>query len=182
MGGPYLGGNYWAEPDGTGWSQTVADADYDGIGDSPCVLAAGNTDSLPLVEARPRANFTATPVTGTAPLAVRFTDTSTGSPTSWAWSFGDGQTSTLRNPNHTYAAAGTYTVSLTVSNAAGQSGTETRTGMITVLPAVLGRLRHPEHRARRGPRSRSRSWPATGFLPGATVKLARAGSARASPA
>src|SRR5665647_342087 len=46
-GGPYLGGNFWARPDGSGWSEQVADADHDGIGDSPYVLVDGNSDLLP---------------------------------------------------------------------------------------------------------------------------------------
>ena len=37
----------------------------------------------------------------------------------WSWSFGDGGTSTAQNPSHTYTAAGTYTVTLTASNAYG---------------------------------------------------------------
>ena len=111
VGGPFLGGNFWAEPDGTGWSQQVPDTDHDGIGDGPCVLAAGNTDALPLVRDRPAATFSATPAAGTAPLSVSFTDTSTGSPTSWAWDFGDGATSMLRNPVHTYAAPPATTLS-----------------------------------------------------------------------
>lgn len=49
-------------------------------------------------------------------LTYTFTDTSAGSPTSWLWNFGDGNTDTIQNPVHTYAANGTYTVSLTVSN------------------------------------------------------------------
>lgn len=49
-------------------------------------------------------------------LGVGFTDESF-SPISWKWDFGDGQTSTLTNPNHSYAAAGTYWVSLYVENA-----------------------------------------------------------------
>jgi PKD repeat protein len=81
--------------------------------------------------APPSAAFSATPVTGTAPLAVSFTDTSTGSPTSWSWNFGDGGTSTAQNPTHTYRAAGKYTVSLTVSNASG-SDTLTRTDYVAV--------------------------------------------------
>lgn len=52
-------------------------------------------------------------------LQASFMDTSTGSPTSWQWDFGDGGTSTERNPVHSYARRGTYTVELTVSNAAG---------------------------------------------------------------
>jgi len=69
----------------------------------------------------PVADFTANQTTGRAPLHVQFTDLSTGDPTSWSWNFGDGGTSTLRNPVHTYTAAGTYTVSLTVMNDCGSS-------------------------------------------------------------
>ena len=70
----------------------------------------------------PTAAFSASPTSGPAPLAVAFTDTSTGSPTGWSWDFGDGSAiSTLQNPAHTYAAAGTYTVTLTVSNIGGSS-------------------------------------------------------------
>ena len=176
VGGPFLGGNCWAEPDGTGWSQQVADAGSDGIGDSPCVLATGNTDALPLVRARPRADFTATPVTGTAPLAVRFTDCSTGLPTSWAWSFGDGQSSTLQSPEHTYAAPGTYTVSLRVGNGAGQSVLLTRTGMITVRSPFSVVSVTPKTGVQ-GSTVAAVKLVGTGFQAGATVKLARTGSA-----
>ena len=54
---------------------------------------------------------------------VAFTDLSTNTPTQWAWNFGDGQTSDVQNPTHTYANAGNYTVSLTVTN---QDGTDTK--------------------------------------------------------
>ena len=77
------------------------------------------------------AAFSASPISGTAPLTVQFTDASTGDPGSWSWSFGDGGASSLRNPGHTYTAAGTYTVSLTATGAGG-SDTETKTGLITV--------------------------------------------------
>jgi len=55
-------------------------------------------------------------------LSVLFTDMSTGSPASYRWRFGDGRESTERNPTHTYQLAGTYTVSLEVSNSGGSSG------------------------------------------------------------
>ncbi|MGZ8629904.1 MAG: CBM96 family carbohydrate-binding protein [Actinomycetota bacterium] len=71
----------------------------------------------------PTASFTATPTTGTAPLAVNFTDTSSGSPTSWAWNFGDGGTSASPSPSHTYSTTGTYTATLTVTNTQGSSST-----------------------------------------------------------
>jgi len=82
----------------------------------------------------PAANFTANVTTGNAPLTVRFTDTSTGSPTAWSWSFGDSNTSTEQNPTHTYTVPGIYNVSLTATNSAG-SNTTTRAGYITVVPA-----------------------------------------------
>jgi PKD repeat protein len=61
--------------------------------------------------------------------SVQFTDTSTGAPTSWWWTFGDGGTSSAQHPNHTYSSAGTYTVTLQVSNAA---GSDTASQSITV--------------------------------------------------
>ncbi|MCU0285994.1 MAG: M28 family peptidase [Acidobacteria bacterium] len=76
------------------------------------------------------ANFTASPTSGVAPLNVTFTDQSTGA-TSWSWNFGDSGTSTVKNPVHTYTAAGTYTVALTVSNGS-TNDTETKVNYITV--------------------------------------------------
>jgi len=52
---------------------------------------------------------------------MQFIDKSTGNPTAWVWDFGDLGTSTQQNPQHTYAAAGNYSVKLTVSNAGGSS-------------------------------------------------------------
>ncbi len=77
------------------------------------------------------AGFTATPTSGTAPLAVSFTDASTGTITSRLWDFGDGTTSTANNPSHTYTNTGSYTVSLAVFATAG-SNTLTRTSYVTV--------------------------------------------------
>jgi PKD repeat protein len=62
-------------------------------------------------------------------LTVDFTDTSTdpdGTIVSWLWDFGDGNTSTLQNPTHTYAVDGSYTVSLTVTDNDGASDTATQ--------------------------------------------------------
>ncbi len=76
----------------------------------------------------PSANFTMSPTTGTVSQPVNFTDTSTGTVTSWAWDFGDGTpASTARNPAHTYTTARTYTVTLTASNSAGTSPAATKT-------------------------------------------------------
>lgn len=75
--------------------------------------------------------FSASPISGTFPLKVKFTDKSTGSITSWFWKFGDGGTSTARNPVHEYSKAGKYTVSLTIKNAAGNN-TKTISNYIVV--------------------------------------------------
>ncbi|MBP1928094.1 PKD repeat protein [Methanolinea mesophila] len=80
----------------------------------------------------PVADFTANVTSGAVPLTIRFTDTSLNSPTAWSWTFGDGSSSTLRNPVHTYAAPGNYTVSLTASNSVG-SVTVSRPGYIVVV-------------------------------------------------
>ncbi|MBO2009022.1 GEVED domain-containing protein [Hymenobacter negativus] len=68
----------------------------------------------------PTAAFT-TDATTTCSGCVQFTDVSQNLPTSWLWTFGDGQTSTQQNPNHCYTTAGTYAVTLRATNAAGNN-------------------------------------------------------------
>jgi Zn-dependent metalloprotease len=62
---------------------------------------------------------------------VQFTDLSSGSPSSWAWDFGDGQTSNVQNPSHKYTASGSYTVKLTSTNTYGNN-TETKTAYVVI--------------------------------------------------
>ncbi len=83
------------------------------------------------VVAKPVADFSAIPTSGKAPFTVEFTDNSTGVPTAWKWSFGDGTTSTEQNPEHQYLQGGSYKVTLTVTNVAGSS-TTTKTNYIKV--------------------------------------------------
>ena len=79
-----------------------------------------------------QAAFTASPTVGAAPLAVSFTNLSTGDFDTCAWTFGNGGTSAdCNDPTYTYTAAGVYTVTLTVSGLGG-SDTETKVEYITV--------------------------------------------------
>ena len=88
-----------------------------------------------------KAQFTAGPTRGVAPLEVKFNDhsfvdASTEVEVAWAWDFGDNGSSIEGNPTHTYTEAGTYTVSLTVSTNTG-SNTVTKTDFINVVEIIL---------------------------------------------
>ena len=94
------------------------------------------------VPTAPTASFTSTPTsTACEGQTVQYTSTSTGSPSSYAWTFTGGTpaTSTIQNPTVTYATAGTYNVVLTATNAAG-SNTSTQNNYITVnqTPTLTG--------------------------------------------
>jgi len=81
------------------------------------------------------AGFTATPISGPAPLQVRFSGASNSRITNWLWNFGDGISlaNNAANATHTYAAAGNYSVTLTVSGPGGAS-TLAQTNFVTVFP------------------------------------------------
>ncbi len=87
----------------------------------------------------PVADFVGTPTTVVVGNTVAFTDLSTNTPTSWAWTFNGGtpSTSTQQNPTITYNTVGTYTVTLTATNGNG-SNTATKTNYITVIQAGGG--------------------------------------------
>lgn len=102
-----------------------------------------------------QADFQGVPTFGIAPLDVTFTDLSVGEITSWGWDFGDGATSSLQNPQHTYQEAGSFTVQLTVTGPSGENtaikqdyitvsaqGWETAYRRLFALPADLDMLRH----------------------------------------
>ncbi len=81
----------------------------------------------------PLPSFTVAPGAPMTGQLVQFTDTSTGSPTSWAWTFGDGSSSTAQSPTHTFSTTGAFTVSLTTTNAAGSA---TSQKSVTVTTSV----------------------------------------------
>lgn len=88
------------------------------VGIDPCLnYGYGETEDYNvniIVGVAPTASFSYT-----GDPTVAFTDLSSGIPTSWSWNFGDGGTSTLQNPTHTYATNGVYNVCLTATNGIG---------------------------------------------------------------
>ena len=102
------------------------------VTDSVSAKTSSKTASVTVASAggTPTANFTDT-ISG---LAVNFTDTSTdsgGTIGSYAWTFGDGSSSAVANPSHTYAAAGTYSVTETVTDSV-SAKTSSKTASVTV--------------------------------------------------
>jgi PKD repeat protein len=91
----------------------------------------------------PTASFTMTPAGNpVVGQTVVFTDTSTGSPTSWTWNFGDGQFSNQQSPTHVYNATGPFNVTLTAMN---QDGSSQQVQPLIVSPIDTLRLNaaHP---------------------------------------
>lgn len=84
----------------------------------------------------PTASFTGDATSIPFGTAIQFTDTSTENPGAWAWDFGDGNTSNEQNPSHVYAQAGTYNVTLTVTNCSG-SDTSTPLAITVQEPPAL---------------------------------------------
>ncbi|NVO66308.1 PKD domain-containing protein [Methanofollis tationis] len=83
-------------------------------------------------------NFTADVTWGTAPLTVQFTDTSTVEDvTSWFWDFGDGFMSTRQHPLYTFHDTGSFTVTLTLTDARNVTWTEAKEGFITILDGTV---------------------------------------------
>jgi gliding motility-associated-like protein len=92
-----------------------------------------------IVNPSPVASFTSNLQLSCIPANVQFTDQSTssaGNIVSWDWDFGDGATSTLQNPSHTYNNIGFYTVTLTVTSSTGCKNTTSRGNYIRVVGGV----------------------------------------------
>lgn len=107
----------------------------DGIGNKDSLTRTQYISIFPI----PVVNFSGTPLSGCVPLTVQFTDLSTAAGSSiisWLWDFGDGTTGNIRNPTHTYTAAGNYNVTLRVTTVSGCSKTLTRNNYIQASNGV----------------------------------------------
>jgi len=124
--------------DGSLWKDTAM-----GTGENPDLNVCLKAFTVP-PNPPPDARFTAAPKKGILPLKVYFKDRSLRKPISWLWDFGDGQTSTERNPVHVYMNAGTYTVTLTVKNSGGEDSIE-KEHLITVSEETRKIRPHVDH-------------------------------------
>jgi PKD repeat protein len=134
----------WDFGDGSIGTGSRPDHAYRAIGTYDVTLTASNPSVTDTTTKKayikvlniPRADFMADKTRGGTPMTVMFSDKSTGLPTKWSWDFGDGATSADQNPTHTYTTLGSYTVSLTVSNANGQDTTSKSEYIVTTLAPV----------------------------------------------
>ncbi|TCJ14473.1 PKD domain-containing protein [Flaviaesturariibacter flavus] len=89
---------------------------------------------------QPTVSFTSNTNTGCTPALIQFTDQSSTPAgttiTGWLWDFGDNQTSTLQNPTHAFRQAGSFTVTLTITNSAGCRTLASQPNFINVNPGV----------------------------------------------
>lgn len=140
---------FTATPPGGSWSGTgITDAaagSFDpalaGAGSFPITYAFTDANGCfnsatadVTVHPLPVAAFTHDPIACTN-LPFAFTDASTGA-TAWAWDFGDGGSSALQSPSHTYTAAGSYTVTLSVTSVAGCTSTSAQAVTVWAGPTV----------------------------------------------
>lgn len=129
--GGAFGSGYGAGGGGGGPKLAPGTGGSGGVGARGCVSFTYADPPPP-----PVAAFSGTPLSGFKPLTVQFTDSSTNTPTTWAWQFGDGETSAIKNPSHQYMNVGTYTVTLTAGNLGG-SDAEVKTGYVVVDSSML---------------------------------------------
>jgi PKD repeat protein len=126
----------WTFGDGSSSTLQYPTKRYTSAGNYPVTLTVSTASGLNSVSSHTVSVTSATPAAPPVSAAfdmapsspavhtnVTFTDRSSGSPTSWFWSFGDGATSTAQNPSHAYASQNSYAVTLTVANATSSAST-----------------------------------------------------------
>lgn len=139
VGGPYLGGNFWAQPDGDGYSQKCT-PDSHWICTLPYIIDENDIDYLPLASI-PALIAEAGAYSGIVGIPISFTGSASGGfpPYSFSWDFGDGTVNTQQNPTHSYSSAGTYNTILTVTDGRGINAQDTSSVIVSIpkIPATV---------------------------------------------
>lgn len=117
-------------------------ADAVGNNPGPCTSPASGQveDYTVTVRANtmpPAIDFSTNYVAGSCVNPIQFTDLTTNTPASWLWNFGDGTTSVLQNPAHTYTATGSYNISLSATNANGTSSITRLNAVYVSVPCLI---------------------------------------------
>lgn len=134
----------WDWDFGDGFSSSLQNPShsYDAVGEYTVELIATNENGsdtitkvnfINVTEPKPTAAFTADKTSAEIGEELQFTDQSTEDPTSWDWDFGDGSSSALQHPKHSYSSSGTYTVELIAANKNG-ADTLVKQDYITIAP------------------------------------------------
>lgn len=139
-----VGGWNWDFGDGTGSTDRNPVHTYVDAGTYTVTLTIHNSAQRTGLEKRdlicagvpPVAMFEADLLEGADPLTVQFTDLSAHDPSYWNWSFGDGESSVVKDPVHVYQQPGIYDVCLAAGNQFGDAS-HTETGYIWVMEAVV---------------------------------------------
>ncbi|SEW30931.1 PKD domain-containing protein [Chitinophaga arvensicola] len=133
----------WAFPDGTTQTSTDAVKQFSAPGDYIVKMQATLGTCMEEIQQTihvnpsPQIDPVATPISAcNTPFTTQFNAQSTGA-TSWLWNFGDGTTSMLENPSHTYTREGIYDISLVATNASGCSKTVNKPRYISIAKPNL---------------------------------------------
>jgi|GEM_PF-3133203 PKD repeat protein len=118
------------------WNVRLTVTNDDGTTEISRPIAVSTTKTPPL------ASFVTDRSSGGAPLRIQFTDVSSNQPSSWAWDFGDGNSSEEQHPVHIYETTGDYTARLTVRNSDGESESTriivVSEGVVSASPIAVG--------------------------------------------
>jgi len=138
VGGSYLGGNYYAEPDGTGYSETCTDADANDICDSNRTHYSGNVDYYPLAAVSGGGGGGGSPTVDVAPTTLDVGDVTVGSSTTGTVVVSNTGSATLDVTSTALSGSDAARFSVSNGGAFTLAPSATRTLTVTYSPTAVG--------------------------------------------